>query len=46
MYKMYKEDENCWECQQKKFKKGGAKGSDKKWIQKAVKGMRKDKPCT
>ena len=36
---MYKEDENCWECQQKKFKKGGAKGSDKKWIQKAVKGM-------
>jgi hypothetical protein len=43
---MYKEDENCWECQQKKFKKGGAKGSDKKWIQKAVKGMRKDKPCT
>lgn len=39
---MYKEDENCWECQQKKFKKGG----DKKWIQKAVKGMRKDKPCT
>jgi len=45
MYRMYKEDD-CWECQQNKFKKGGAKGSDKKWIQKAVKGMRKDKPCT
>ena len=46
MYRMYKEDDGCWECQQNKFKKGGAKGSDKKWIQKAVKGMRKDKPCT
>jgi hypothetical protein len=43
---MYKEDDGCWECQKNKFKKGGAKGSDKKWIQKAVKGMRKDKPCT
>lgn len=46
MYRMYKEDDGCWECQKNKFKKGGAKGSDKKWIQKAVKGMRKDKPCT
>ena len=26
------------------FKKGGR--ADKKWIQKATKGMRKDKPCT
>ena len=42
MYKMYKEKGNCLECDKQRFKKGG----QNKWIQKATKGMRKDKPCT
>jgi hypothetical protein len=39
MYKMYREEENCTECQKQKFKEGG-----EKWMQKLK--LSKDKPCT